>query len=258
MTTLYFEQTGSGADVVLIHGWGLHGGIFNSLVEQLARNYRVTTTDLPGHGRSTSSDHRFDLDRTADALAKLIGRPAVWLGWSLGGLAAMTVAIRHPQAVKALVLVSSTPCFVKKEDWPHAMEPETLEGFAAGLIEDYQFTLNRFLSLQIGKEENSREIIRQLRDQVFLHGPPDPEALADGLDILRDTDVRPQLPGITQSVLVVNGGRDRLTPPAAGEYLATSLAHGQYVLFDDAGHAAFLSHPKEFGARLKEFLHEQQ
>jgi len=258
MTTLYFEQAGSGPEMVLIHGWGLHGGIFSELVERLATDYRVTTVDLPGHGRSPALEHHFDLDKTADALMKLIGKPAIWLGWSLGGLVAMTLASRHPQAVKALVLVSATPRFVKDKDWPHAMAAETLEGFAAGLTEDYQATLNRFLSLQIGKEKNSRELIRRLRDQVLAHGEPDSMALAAGLDILRDIDLRPQLASLEQPALIINGGRDRLTPPAAGEYLANHLAVGEYALFEDAGHAAFLSHPQEFVSRLKVFLNERQ
>ena len=179
MTTLYFEQTGSGPEMVLLHGWGLHGGIFSELVERLATDYRVTTVDLPGHGHSPAVEHYFDLDKTADVLVKLIGKPAIWLGWSLGGLVAMTLASRHPDAVKTLVLVSATPRFVKGEDWPHAMESETLEGFAAGLTEDYQATLNRFLSLQIGKEKNSRELIRRLREQVVAHGEPDTGASAE-------------------------------------------------------------------------------
>lgn len=258
MTTVYFEQTGTGPDLVLVHGWGLHAGIFSGLVDQLASNYRVTTVDLPGHGRSATPDHHFDLDKTADVLANLIGKPAVWLGWSLGALVAMNVAIRHAEAVKALVLVSATPRFVKGEDWPHAMALETLEGFAVGLTEDYQATLNRFLSLQVGKEKNSRELIRRLREQLFVHGEPDPIALAAGLDILRDTDLRSQLATLEQSALIINGGRDRLTPPAAGEYLANVLPQGQYSLFEDAGHAAFLSHSQEFVARLKSFLNEQQ
>jgi len=257
MTALYFEQAGTGPDMVLIHGWGLHGGIFSNLVTQLSDDYRVTTVDLPGHGRSPETDHNFDLDKTADVLAKLIGKPAIWLGWSLGGLVAMTLACRHAQMVNALVLVSTTPRFVKSEDWPHAMEPETLDGFAAGLSEDYKVTLDRFLSLQAGKEKNSRELIRQLREQVFVHGEPNPVTLAAGLNILRDTDLRSEIQKISQSSLVINGGRDRLTPPAAGKYLASNLAAGEYSLFEDAGHAAFLSHPQEFVERLKVFLDEQ-
>lgn len=258
MTALYFEQSGAGADIVLIHGWGLHGGIFSSLVEQLAGEFRVTRVDLPGHGRSSAVDHHFDLGNTADLLAKLVGKPAIWLGWSLGALVALTLASRYPAAVKALVLVSATPRFVSSDDWSHAMAPETLAGFASDLSKDYQATLDRFLSLQIGKERNSRELIRRLREQVLQHGEPDPLVLAAGLDILRDADLRPQLAAIKQPALVVNGGRDRLTPPAAGEYLARHLANGQYLLFENAGHAAFLSHQQEFTTRLKEFLHEQQ
>ncbi len=244
--------------MVLIHGWGLHGGIFSELAEHLATDYRVTSVDLPGHGRSPAVEHHFDLGNTADALVKLVGKPAIWLGWSLGSLIAMTLASRHPEAVRALVLVSATPRFVKGEDWPHAMAADTLDDFAAELAEDYQATLDRFLSLQIGKEKNSRELIRRLRDQLFLHGEPDTGALAAGLSILRNTDLRSDIKTITQPTLIVSGGRDRLTPPAAGEYLARHLAAGEYAVYKDAGHAAFLSHSQEFVSRLKVFLHERQ
>lgn len=256
MTSIYFEQLGSGQDVVLIHGWGLHGGIYSSLAERLGEDYRVTVVDLPGHGRSAALDHHFDLDKTAEALVKIVGKPAIWFGWSLGALIAMTIAIRHAQMTAALVLVSATPKFIKSEDWDFAMAPQTLEGFAAELSNDYKKTLDRFLSLQIGKEKNSRDLIRRLREQVLLHGEPNPDALAAGLDILRDVDLRPQLAAIEQPALVINGGRDRLTPPAAGEYLANNLANARYIVFEDAGHAAFLSHEQAFTTRLKEFLDE--
>src|SRR6185437_12924270 len=51
-TSLYMETQGQGPELLLLHGWGLHGGIWDTLVPKLAPHLRITRVDLPGHGRS--------------------------------------------------------------------------------------------------------------------------------------------------------------------------------------------------------------
>jgi len=50
MSGLHVESTGEGPPLVLLHGWAMHGGLFAPLVPALARRYRVSVVDLPGHG----------------------------------------------------------------------------------------------------------------------------------------------------------------------------------------------------------------
>src|SRR5690606_2848134 len=50
----FVETHGAGPDLVLVHGWGLHGGLFGPLVPLLAERRRVHVVDLPGHGRSAT------------------------------------------------------------------------------------------------------------------------------------------------------------------------------------------------------------
>ena len=78
--SLYAERLGSGPELVLVHGWGLHGGIWAELAQRLAQRFRVTVVDLPGHGRSSSAT-RMDIGGIADELATLVEQPALWLGW---------------------------------------------------------------------------------------------------------------------------------------------------------------------------------
>ena len=239
---LWHERQGSGPDLVLVHGWGLHGGIWGELPARLAQHFRVTTLDLPGHGRSRTVGETLSLSTFTDSVAELCPAPAIWLGWSLGGLIALNAALRHPHKVAKLVLVGTTPKFVQAPGWPHAMPTEVFAEFARSLSQDYRATLLRFLSLQAGNNESTRALLKQLRAEMFAHGEPQPKALAAGLAILEQTDLRARLAEIQVPALVVHGSHDRLAPPAAGEYLSAQLSKARWLRVEGAGHAPFLSH----------------
>jgi pimeloyl-[acyl-carrier protein] methyl ester esterase len=251
--TLYSERLGHGPELVFVHGWGLHGGIWGGLPAHLAGQFAVTVPDLPGHGRSRAVPGR-TLDELADAVAECVPVAATWVGWSLGGLVALRAALRQPAKVARLVLVGTTPRFVQSPDWAHAMPAETFAGFARDLATDYHGTLRRFLSLQMNGDEHARTLLKQLRAGLFLHGEPAHAVLRDGLAILEHTDLRASLSGIDVPALVVHGRLDRLAPPAAGRYLAAQLPRAQWVEYDRSGHAPFLSQPQQFESRLREFL----
>ncbi|HSC46953.1 MAG TPA: pimeloyl-ACP methyl ester esterase BioH [Gammaproteobacteria bacterium] len=251
---LHTETAGSGLALFLLHGWGLHGGIWDALVPELTSHFRVTRVDLPGHGRSRSSPLSPELEEAARAVLAIAPPEAVWLGWSLGGLLAMRAALDAPSRVRALVLTNATPRFTAAPDWTHAMPPETLAGFAAGLAADYRGTLQRFLSLQVQGDEAARESLRQLRESLYAHGEPDTAALGLGLALLENSDLRSELASIRQPTLVIMGGYDRLTPPRAGEHLTHAIPGARTHLFPGSGHAPFLSHPRQFAAAVVDFV----
>jgi pimeloyl-[acyl-carrier protein] methyl ester esterase len=242
---LWHERQGSGPDLVLVHGWGMHGGIWGDLPAHLAKHFRVTILDLPGHGRSREESGDLSLAGFSERVAELCPAPAIWFGWSLGGLIAQHAALHHPHQVAQLVLVGATPKFVQAPDWPHAMPVDVFADFARSLTQDYRATLLRFLSLQVGGSEPARALLKQLRSDMFTHGEPQPVALAAGLAILEQTDLRAQLAEIRVPALAVHGSHDRhdrLVPPAAGTYLGAQLPNARVLHIEGAGHAPFLSH----------------
>ena len=252
--TLYKEVIGNGPDVVLLHGWGLHGGIFEATAAHLAGAFRVTCPDLPGHGRSPLQPRFTSLDELADAVASTLPEACTLVGWSLGGLAAMRLAAAGHPSVRRLVLVATTPRFVRGPDWEHGLEPAVVDDFATGLREDFRQLVQRFLMLQARGDDQQRALIRQLRARVFAHGEPVPAALEAGLGVLAGTDLRDSLGRIDLPTLVIAGTHDRLTPPAATEYLAAAIHGARRHLITGASHAPFLSHPDAFHAGLDDFL----
>lgn len=247
---LHVERQGSGPDLVLLHGWGLHGGVWSALAARLAPSFRVHVVDLPGHGGSRNAPFA-ELDGLADAVAEATPTGACVCGWSLGGLAAMRLAARHPARVAALALVSTTPCFVQRDGWPHAMAPETLADFAQGLRTDPARTIRRFVNLNALGGPQARERTRELAALCVDRGAPSPEALAGGLAILRDADLRAEVGAIAIPVLVIHGGRDVLVPVGAGRWLAKALPMAQYVEIAEAAHLPFVSHADRVAAALE-------
>jgi len=239
--------------VVLIHGWGSHGGIWAPVRDALTATHSLCVPDLPGHGRSREV-RAPDLNGFAALLQECMPDRAVWVGWSLGGLAALAIALRAPTRVKALVLIAVTPRFVEGPEWSCAMPAVTLAGFARDLQHDYRATLSRFLSLQLGSGEAERATLRNLRATLFAHGEPSSEGLADGLGILRDADLRPNLAAISQPVLIIHGARDRIASAAAAEAMAAGLPQGELVMIPGAGHAPHLSHWPDVAPALTRFL----
>lgn len=253
MNNLYCEYAGTGSPAVLVHGWGTHGGIWDPLRDAIAATHKLCVPDLPGHGRSREV-RAPTLDALTAALQAVAPAGSVWIGWSLGGLASLSIALRAPQQVRALVLIAATPRFVQAPDWPCAMPESTLAEFARDLRQDCRVTLSRFLALQLGHGEAERAMLRSLRASLFSHGEPSPEGLAAGLDILRDTDLRVDLAAIDLPVLLVHGARDRIAPVAAAEALAARLPQAELMLVPDAGHAPQLSHWRAIEPRLTRFL----
>lgn len=250
---LFAQSSGSGAELALLHGWGMNGDVWDTVQPALAESHRVTTIDLPGHGRSGALDD-YTLPAQATAVASVLPARSVLVGWSLGGLIAQQIALDFPRRVSALVLVASSPRFVRGDDWPDAMQAEVLAGFAEALQDDYRKTINRFLAIQALGSEHAREELRLLRERVFAHGEPDPAALAGGLDILGRTDLRARLPEVGCPVLIVSGERDTLFPLAAARRTRAMLPEAELAVIEGAGHAPFLSHPQAFLDALRPFL----
>jgi pimeloyl-[acyl-carrier protein] methyl ester esterase len=252
--TLHVEIRGTGPDLVLLHGWALHGGMWGPWLDELAEHARLHVLDLPGHGRSAWPAGVRDLAGLARAVYPHLPRESAVLGWSLGGMVALELARRHPRQVSALVLVATTPKFLAGNGWEHGMRAELLGEFAHGLASDHARTVQNFLALQARGDERHSATLRMLRRQLAAHGAPDVRSLEAGLAILRDADLRDELPRIAQPALVIAGEHDRLTPPQAGLELASALPAARFRLIERSGHAPFLSHGPEVLAEVLGFL----
>jgi len=248
---LHVDITGEGADLVFLHGWAMHGGVFDELLPTLAQRYRVHCVDLPGHGRSEFDTGIRSLEQLTAAVQLHVPQQAMVLGWSLGGMIALKLA--QWQALRALVLVSTTPRFVANESWPQGMAADIFAQFFSNLHQNLIGTVDNFLRLQVRGDSHAASTFAALHASLLQH-PAHPAALQAGLEILRDADERAALPDIRLPTLVMAGEYDRITHPNTSSYLAGHLPQARFCLIKRAGHAAFMSHREEFLGELQRFL----
>jgi pimeloyl-ACP methyl ester carboxylesterase len=125
--SLYFEVHGSGDPLVLLHGGIGAIGMFGDTLPLLAAGRQVIAVDLQAHGRTADIDRPLRFEHMADDIAALLQHLGIHradlMGYSLGGGVALQAAIRHPEVVRKLVLVS-TP--FRRDGW----YPEVLAGMA--------------------------------------------------------------------------------------------------------------------------------
>lgn len=198
---LYYEVYGSGQPLVMLHG-GL-GGIFmfGSLVQSLAETRQVIGVELQGHGHTADIDRPIRFESMADDIAALIRHlgyeSADVLGYSLGGATALQVAIRHPEVVRKLVVISSSAA----RNWWY---PEVLAGMAA---------MN---------EEVAAMMVGSPIHQIYTNVAPRPEDFPRLVgkmgDLLRtEYDWTADVAELKMPVLVVFADADSIPPVRAAE-----------------------------------------
>lgn len=249
MSQLHVQTLGQGPDLVMLHGWAMHSGIWNSICDQLAMHFRLHLVDLPGHGQSSRWES-YTLEGIVARVAEILPQESIVCGWSLGGQIALKLALSVPKQVSKLVLVATTPCFVKRNNWRWGMDEPTLQLFMENLERHYVQTLNRFFTLQVNGSLDMTNVLAQLRNHFFQHKQPDGHALRAGLQILLTTDLREELANVTQPVLLLHGENDVITHVEAARWMQQQLPDAKYIGFSHCGHAPFLSYPTQFVASL--------
>jgi pimeloyl-ACP methyl ester carboxylesterase len=207
---LYYEIHGSGAPLILIHGGFGSTGMFGDLLPALAAHRQVIPVDLQGHGRTGDYDRPLRFEQMGDDIAALIAHlglgTATVMGYSLGGDTALQTAIRHPEVVDRLVVISSAH---KRSAW----QPENLAG------------MDQLTSAQ-GEQMKQSPMY-----QAYASVAPRPEEWS-GLwgkmgDLLRqEYDWSDSIAAFTMPTMLVFGDADSISPANAAEFFAL-LGGGQ-------------------------------
>ncbi len=230
-------------ELVLLHGWASHSGIWRSLVPGLRKHFSVTLIDLPGFGNSAALAPGADVDAVLEALLPQLPERAVYCGWSLGGMLATQIAQRYPARVQALLTLASNARFVESQDWPWAMAAGDYQAFRQLVERSAEKGLRRFGLLQCHGDDNAALVAGKLAGAARLVSP---EVLQQGLDWLTAIDNRQALAELQCPVVHVFGERDALVGASAAEAFGQAYPQQRVECVAGAGHLPFLSSPEHF------------
>lgn len=257
--SLYVESLGEGPDLVLLHGWAMHSGMWGEVPQFLAQHFRLHLIDLPGHGFSRSASLKETGEKTGvgeymvERVLEVLPSDCVICGWSLGGQLAIELALREPERVKKIALTSTTPSFVKSKDWQWGMEELTLKAFAENLKRDFSTTMKRFLTLQVSGGGDAGKVLPHMHRLLFERSEPEPGALEAGLQIVLTNDLRGKLRNIVQPTLLIHGENDVIAYPEAAAWMKQQFQDVELVMLPNCSHVPFLSYPEKFVANIVRF-----
>jgi pimeloyl-[acyl-carrier protein] methyl ester esterase len=251
---MHLTQTGKGPDLVLLHGWGFNGLIWQQLSRSLIDDWRVTIPDLPGHGESCDwpDGKKLDTDAIVAQLAMRLPDQSNVVGWSWGGQLAWQLARAYPHKVKRMLLVATTPCFLQRPDWPLALQASAWSDLSRRLQRDVQRTLTQFLRWQLP----SAEWQERIQPLLFQKGLAPVNRLQSALDLLKSTDFRADLSAMPCPVHWVFGAQDVLVPVGVADWLRQVQPEAACTVLPEAGHLPFITHELEFLRLMLRFLHK--
>lgn len=272
-TRLFFDVVGSSLQpagqemkpkpiVIALHGGpGLDHSYLRPL-DPLGEVAQVIYLDLRGQGRSARHHNEYyQLGIMADDVAAFcaelsIEKPVV-LGSSFGGFVALTIAVRHPELLGGLILVSTSPRGAENQDL------DLLEQLAGKEL--------REVAARDTIGQASEEDKRRFNEELFplYMYPPKPELLATAFSrtilneeigeymeekLRNEYDVRPQLAAIMVPALVLHGRYDWVLSIREAEEIAQKIPHAQLHVFEQAGHTIQDDVPEELIQVIRTFL----
>jgi pimeloyl-ACP methyl ester carboxylesterase len=236
--------------VVFLHGAALDHSVWHYQARYLAHHgFNALAVDLPGHGRSPGAV-RTSIEALADWVAALIEAAGLdkahVVGHSMGALAALDTALRHPDRVSKLVLAGpSLPMPVgeaflaaAKDDSPAAFDMQVTWGHKRHVA------LAASAIPGVSLAGASRQLVARSRPGVQYADLAACHAYSPSLDAIR---------ALRAPTLVIAGRRDAMTPLKAGQALAREIPGARLVALD-AGHAMTLEAPREVLAALSAHL----
>ncbi|MBS1270316.1 MAG: Pimeloyl-[acyl-carrier protein] methyl ester esterase [Gammaproteobacteria bacterium] len=241
-----------GQDLVLLHGWAMTRRVWEPVMPGLAGTYRVHNLSLPGYGgvharkaeRYKTMGAGEILDQWSDECLAAVPAGAIWIGWSLGAMIVMNAVLHAAGTIQAAILVSATPKFTRDEGWDAGAERCVMRQILDGIRTDDRKVLQRFVLLQAGASDDARRLARVL-STCIVGSDTRIAALEAGLRVLEQVDLRFELSRLDVPVRVIHGAEDRITPLAAGAYVADRVPSGDLWQFD-TGHAPFITRPELF------------
>lgn len=249
-----YRAEGSGPVLLLIHGFGFHGGLWEAQIGSLSERYRVLAVHMPGHGGAPPLPGEAEQSMSAFAGAAL-GlldregvRQAAVVGHSMGGYVALALAKAAPERVAGLSLVASQA---------RADTPEGRAGRAAlaerarqqGPEAVWQALGPKLFAPSAAADSPLRRQVEEMARAMSVRGIEQSLSAMAGREDLRDW-----LPSLAVPALFLTGADDVLIPADRTSEMAALVPGSALALVEGAGHAAPMEQPAAVTAALAEWL----
>ncbi len=263
-TQIDLRISGEGTPVVFIHGWAMHGGLFELQRHVFSRSQTVITFDLRGHGQTASSvGPAPTIERLGADLVEIFEQleleNAVCVGWSMGAMVAWE-ALTHETFAKhigGLVVIDMSPRLTNDSSWRLGLADgrgaQSTIRAAEAMRRDWQTMVKEFVPRIFASGSAARHgaiMAEMLKDAATLSG----ETMAGLWESMAVQDYRRMIGRVKTPTLVMHGEKSQLYSKATSAFIACAAQNAELASFHDSGHAPHLEEPTKFNDRLKKFI----
>lgn len=223
------------ARIATISGWAYPAGVLKALA--------------PEANHFSAFDFFGSSAKPTDTFASTLTAPTCLIGWSLGGMLAIDIALTNPEMVSGLILLNSTSRFCNEPGYPAGISASHLKAMIVGVPMQPEYTLKQFFEFTaVELEDFSNDV---LLEQAIAAGT---RVLLGGLKHLYEEDRRDQLRDIQCPVLLMHTYDDPVIPADASRFMATRLRDVDLKVFPGKTHACFVQEPEQTREHIRTFL----
>lgn len=253
---LYFEEEGQGNEnMVFGHSMLFNLRMFDDQVDFLKTNYRCIRFDFRGQGKSEITANGYDLDSLAEETYKfIIARdcsPCHFVGFSMGGMVALRLAIKYPEIISSLILTDTSS---EPEPKDHNLRNKLMLWIAKylGLKPLANQVMKMFFGPAFLKDPNKEQIRKKWKNYFLAnnrHG-----IIKVTKAVLTRRGITNELHKIKCPVLILVGEKDTLTDHGKAEIMHKMIKDSKLRIIPRAGHMSPIEEPDLVNAEIKEFL----
>jgi pimeloyl-ACP methyl ester carboxylesterase len=261
-----FVDAGEGPAVIFVHGLGASWQSWLENIPEFSRDRRVVAMDLPGFGCSDLPEHDISIEHYADWTFRLLDELGIErgtiVGNSMGGFIAADMAIRRPDRVQRLALVSAAVFWQEYRRAQPLVElarrSDAIVARALTRVTDDVATRPRLRAWALATAgfRYPHLIERQLAHEL-VRSARRTDGYLPALEALADFPLEEELPKISCPALIVWGAQDTLVPVKDAKRLEALIPDSRRVVFERTGHVAMLERPERFNTLLRAFLDEE-
>jgi 3-oxoadipate enol-lactonase len=252
---IHFVSEGRGPLVVLSHALGCNLSMWDEVADILKQRFTVLRYDHRGHGQSEAPAGPYSIDLLADDAAALIksqtSEPVHFVGLSMGGMTAQSLAARYPALVRSITVANSAHYYNEAARAMWQARIATVLAHDVAAVADG--AIQRWFTPEFRADAQGAARVAVIRQRLeSVASAP----YAASCAAVASMDFRASNPSIRCPTLVIAGTRDEATPVALSEAIVSSIP-GATLATLDASHISAVEQPAGFAALLEDFFASQ-
>ena len=252
-SNINFEEEGSGETIVFAHSMLFNLRMFDNQVDHLKDDFRCVRFDFRGQGKSEVAESGYDLDSLTDDVAKLIEslhcNPCHFVGFSMGGMVGMKLAVEHPNLVKSLILI----------DTSSEIQDDMIRNRAMLWVAKYigikvlaNKIVSMFFSSNFLKDKKNKPVVKLYKKYFLANDPKGIVKTVKG--VLFRKRFTESLGSVTQPTMIIVGENDELTDSKKSKILKENIKQSQLEIIPRAGHLAPVEEPELVNRIIRNFI----